>query len=196
MVASWKPDDDLVPFDLPALEDGLDLDDGFMPVRIVFGDATRSGRLGHSPPMNVCDAPDDDVVRRVQPVSQLLIADLLLSVAGQGFARTGSRGRCAARAEVMAQFLDGHTGTKDPAFRVERCLRALLESGRVFQFDGDVVALFQRNGRGLFQDGVHANDYRLRRLRDAGKRNCPKLANRASKADPRLFVKVSLLLHP
>jgi len=81
IVASWKPDDDLVPFDLPALEDGLDLDDGFVPVRIVFGDATRSGRFGHSPPMNVCDAADDDQLRRRDTVLEFLIADLLLNLA-------------------------------------------------------------------------------------------------------------------
>src|SRR5260370_27771108 len=142
--------------------------------------------------MNVRGGADDDEVRRVQPVSQLLIADLLMTVAERVLAPTGRRGRRAARVEVVAPFFDGHTGTKDPAFRVERCLRALLESGWVFQLDGDVVALFQRNGRGLFQDGVHANDYRLRRLRDAGKRNCTELANRARNDDTQLYGESSL----
>ncbi len=42
VVACWKPDDDFVPFDLRTLEDGLDFDDGFVPVRIVLGDALRN----------------------------------------------------------------------------------------------------------------------------------------------------------
>ena len=42
IVASWKPHDDLVPFDLRTFEDGLDFDDGFVPVRIVLGDALRN----------------------------------------------------------------------------------------------------------------------------------------------------------
>src|SRR5467141_5278912 len=96
----------------------------------------------------------------------------------------------------MPQFLDGHAGTKDPAFRVERGLSALLEGGWVLHLDGDVVALLQRNSRRLFQDGVHANDYRLRRLRDAHKGDCAKLANRARKDDARLFGESSLVVLP
>src|SRR5260370_3690916 len=42
VVTRWKPDDDFVPFDLRTLEDGLDFDDGFVPVRVVFGDALRN----------------------------------------------------------------------------------------------------------------------------------------------------------
>jgi len=42
IVTCWKTDDDFVPFDLRTLEDGLDFDDGFVPVRIVLGDALRN----------------------------------------------------------------------------------------------------------------------------------------------------------
>src|SRR6267154_5512703 len=100
IVAPWKPHNDLVPFDLRALENGLDLDDGFVPVRVVFGDA-RSGRLGHIPPMNIRDAPDDHEVRRVQPVLQILVTDLVLSMAGRGFAGGRRLGR-------------GHIASYDP----------------------------------------------------------------------------------
>ena len=42
IVTCRKTDDDFVPFDLRTLEDGLDFDDGFVPVRIVLGDALRN----------------------------------------------------------------------------------------------------------------------------------------------------------
>ena len=73
IVAPWEPDNHLVPFDLSSFEDGLNLQNGFMPVRIVFRNAIRGGRLGRIPPMNFCDPPNDHEVRRVQPVLQLLI---------------------------------------------------------------------------------------------------------------------------
>src|SRR6266568_4428311 len=140
-----------------------------MPVRAVFGDGiARGGGFGDGPAVDTRNAADDNQVRRCNAVLEISIADLLLHLAEASFGRTGSLGRCSpARVEVMPQFLDGHTGTKDPTFRVERCLSALLEGGWVFHLDGDGVAFLQRNGSWLFQDGVHTNDYRLRRLRDA-----------------------------
>src|SRR5260370_22769772 len=94
IVASWKPHDDLVPFDLRTFEDGLDFDDSFVPVRVVFGDALRGGRLWRSPPMNSCDASDDYKVRVVQPCLHLLIGDLVLSLVDERFACPCRRGRC------------------------------------------------------------------------------------------------------
>jgi len=48
----------------------------------------------------------------------------------------------------------------------------LLESGWVFQLDRDVVALLSEMAGG-FQDGVHANDNRVRDCGDAGKEVAP-----------------------
>src|ERR1700694_1173167 len=151
-----------------------------MPVRAVFRDViTRGGGFGDGPAVDIRNAADDHQVRRRNAVLEILIADLLLNLAEGGFACTGSPARGSPPPlDLMSQFLDGHTGTKDPAFRVERCLSALLECGWVLHLDGDVVALFQRDSRRFFQDGVHANDYRLRRLGYAHKGDCAKLADR------------------
>src|SRR5467141_1504041 len=165
----------LAPLGFCSLEDCFDLENGFMPVRAVFGDGiTRGGGFGDGPAVDIRNAADDNQVRRRHAVLEILIADLLLHLAEGGFAGTDFLGRSSpAQVGVMPQFLDGHAGTKDPAFRVERCLSALLEGGWVLHLDGDVVALLQRDSRRLFQDGVHANDYRLRRLGTPTKETAP-----------------------
>src|SRR5437773_5868848 len=142
-----------------------------MPIRAVFGDViTRGGGFGYGPAVDIRNATNDHQIRRGNAVLEILVADLLLHLAEGRLARRGSLGRSSsARVEVMSQFLDGHTGTKDPTFRVERCLSPWLEGGWVFHLDGDVVALLQRNGSRLFQDEVHTNHYPLRRLGDARK---------------------------
>src|SRR5204863_7684463 len=127
-------------------------------------------------------------IRRRNAVWEIVVADLLRRMGDGQLTRRGSLGRSSsARIEVMSQFLDGHTATKDPTFRVERCLSPWLEGGWIFHLDGDVVALLQRNGSRLFQDEVHTHDYRLRRLGDARKGDCAKLAYCARKDDARLF---------
>src|SRR5207253_4249341 len=147
------------------------------------------------PAVDIRNATNDHQIRRGNAVLEILVADLPLHLAEGRLAGRGSLGRnSSARVEVMSQFLDGHIGTKDPTFRVERCLSPWLEGGWVFHLDCDVVAFLQRNGSRLFQDGVHTNDYRLRRLRDAHKGDCAKLAYRARKDDAGLFGESSLVV--
>src|SRR5260370_25224072 len=81
--------------------------------------------------MNFCDAPDDHEVRRFQPVLQLLIANLILSLLVSFFVSAGwLRNFTNAGPEFVAQFLDGNARTKNPAVRIECGLRSLSTSSR------------------------------------------------------------------
>src|SRR2546425_8301534 len=100
-----------------------------MPVGAVFGDAIRDGgRLGHLPRVNIGDAPGHDEVRRGDPVSQLLIADLLLHLRKGSFGRAAScPGLPAAGFDLMAQFPYRYARTKDPAVCIKCRLGAFVE---------------------------------------------------------------------
>ncbi len=162
-----------------------------MPVRAVFGDEIRDGgRLGHLPRVNIGDAPGNNEVRGGNPVPQFLIADLLLHLREGSFGRAAScPGLPAARLDLMAQFPYRYAGTKDPPVCVKCRLGAFPESRGVLHLNGDAITLLQRNGRGLLQDGVNANDNRLRRFRNVREGGGSELADRACKDDGRLLDK-------
>src|SRR5260370_28793716 len=138
--------------------------------------------------MNVCDAPDDHEVRRFQPVLQLLIADLFLSLLVSFLVNAGwLRSLTTAGPEFMAQFLDGDARTKNPAVRIECGLDSVSKSRTGFYLNSDVISFFQRNYRRLFQHSVNANNNRLSRFRHAGKGCSPELADLTCKNDTGLF---------
>ena len=129
--------------------------------------------------MNIGDAPGHDEVRRGDPVSQLLIADLLLHLRKGSFGRAAScPGLPAAGFDLMAQFPYRYARTKDPAVCIKCRLGAFVERRWVLHLNGDAITLLQRNGRGLLQDGVNANDNRVRRFRNVREGGGPELADR------------------
>ena len=68
-----KAEDDLISFEFWPLEDGLDLQHGFVPARAVFGGAiTRGSGLGDLPWMHVRDAPYDHIIRSGYQALQIL----------------------------------------------------------------------------------------------------------------------------
>src|SRR5437660_12518242 len=109
-----------------------------MPIRAVFGDViTRGGGFGYGPAVDIRNATNDHQIRRGNAVLEILVADLLLHLAEGRLGGRGSLGRnSSARVEVMSQFLDGPTGTKNPTFPVERCFTPQLASRVGFSLAG------------------------------------------------------------
>src|SRR5712671_5131920 len=183
-----KAEDDFISFEFWPLQDGLDLQHGFMPTGAVFGGAiARDGGLGNGPGMHIGDASGDHIVRCGYEALQILVADFrwrlydgLLGSFYRSWRRSTGR-------SGVAEFLDGNSGAKDPALGVERGLRALLKGRGIFDLDGDGVAFLERDGGGLLQNGVDANDNGLRRFRDSGKSAGSDLGDRAYKRDAGLF---------
>src|SRR6266404_2137650 len=197
VIALGKSHNKLVFLRFRTLEDGFDLDDRVMPVRIVFRDAMRHGSdVRCRPRANIRDLRDDHEVRRSQPLLQFLITGLLLNLSEYLFLRAGSATLSAAGPHRMTQFLHRNPRTKDPAVRIKGGLHSRPKSTRVFHLNRYVVALFQRNSRRLFQHGLDANYNRLRRFRNLSKRGGPQLADCAGKYNARLLHQRRLVPSP
>src|SRR5438552_19107413 len=91
-----------------------------MPIRAVFGDViTRGGGFGYGPAVDIRNATNDHQIRRGNAVLEILVADLLLHLAEGRLAGRVSLGRNSSYGvELMSQFIEGNTSTKDPTLCV------------------------------------------------------------------------------
>src|SRR6202011_5968844 len=102
--------------------------------------------------MHSGDAPYNHIVASGYQALQVPVSDFGWNLFDGLLVRFSGTWPAAGRS-VVAEFLDGNAGAKDPALRIERGLGSLVKGRGVFHLNRDGVAFLQGNGGRLLQNG-------------------------------------------